>query len=62
MSGIRAAPAQPVFVRKLGKCVFCGYPLVENFWPTEGTKIDHDLPKADFPTLQSAIEFMRRHP
>jgi hypothetical protein len=58
----RISPSQPVTGRSRGLCPVCGYPLVERYWADEGWKVDHELPKSAFPTLESAIEFLRRHP
>lgn len=58
----RISESQPVTAGPAGICPACGYPLVRRFWQDEGWKVDHDLPKKDFPTLESAIQFLRRHP
>jgi hypothetical protein len=58
----RVAPSPPIFIRSLGPCPVCGFELVLNYWPSEGMKRDHDLPKARFPTLESALLFLRNHP
>lgn len=60
--GVRVSPVQPIKLKDLGKCPICGYRLVENLWLDEGRRIDHDLPKTDFPTLESAVAFLRKHP
>ena len=58
----RYANRDPVVLRQLGPCPICGFPLVLQDWGPDGVKRDHQLPRSRFPTLQSAVDFLNRHP